>query len=85
MGHPACVTYNLFVKRSRPTLLLVQERKLSELLALPEDGAVLEASGVLAKGGDYFVIFDNLRRVARIDRGLAPGAPGHAWMGRPPV
>ncbi len=69
--------------RSRPALRLVQERKLAELIAFPEDGAVLEASGVVAKGRDYFVIFDNVRRVARIDRSLAPGAPGHAWMGRP--
>ena len=60
----------------------MQERKLAELLTLPEDGAVLEASGVLARGSDYFVIFDNLRRVARIDRSLAPGDPRHAWLGR---
>jgi hypothetical protein len=66
------------VKRSRPALRLVQERKLAELIALPQDGAVLEASGVLARGRDCFVIFANVRRVARIDRGLAPGAPRHA-------
>jgi hypothetical protein len=61
----------------------VQERKLAELIALPEAGAVLEASGVLAKGRDCFVIFDNVRRMARIDRSLAPGALRHAWLGRP--
>jgi len=68
--------------RSRPTLRLVQERKLAELIALPEAGAVLEASGVLARGRDCFVIFDNVRRVARIDRSLSPGALRHAWLGR---
>jgi hypothetical protein len=70
------------VKRSRPALRLVQERKLAELIAPPQDGAVLEASGVIARGRDCFVIFDNLRRVARIDRSLEPGAPRHGWLGR---
>jgi hypothetical protein len=68
--------------RSRPVLRLVKERKLAELIGVPEQGAVLEASGVLAKGRDCFVVFDNVRRVARIDKDLAPGAPRHAWMGR---
>ena len=60
----------------------MQERKLAELIALPEAGAVLEASGVLARGRDCFVIFDNVRRVARIDRSLTPGALRHVWLGR---
>ena len=42
---------------------------------------MLEASGVFANGRDCFVIFDNVRRVARIDRGLAPGSSRHAWLG----
>ena len=67
---------------SRPALRLVRERKLAELISFPKDGAVLEASGVLAKGRDCFVIFDNVRRVARVERSLAPGAPRHGWMGR---
>jgi hypothetical protein len=66
---------------SRRALRLVQERKLAELIAIPGDGAVLEASGVLARGRDCFVIFDNLRRVARVDRSLTPGAPRHGWVG----
>jgi hypothetical protein len=69
--------------RSRPALRLVRERKLAELIAFPQDGAVLEASGVFARGRDCFVIFDNVRRVARIDRDLTPGARRHAWLGRP--
>jgi hypothetical protein len=68
--------------RSRPALRLVRERKLAELITFPRGGAVLEASGVLAKGRDCFVIFDNVRRVARVERSLTPGAPRHAWMGR---
>jgi len=67
--------------RTRRALRLVRERKLAELIPLPEPGAVLEASGVLAKGRDCFVIFDNVRRVARIDRSLAPGSRRHAWLG----
>jgi hypothetical protein len=67
--------------RARP-LRLVRECKLAELIRLPGPGAVLESSGVVAKGRDCFVIFDNVRRVARIDRSLAPGSNRHAWMGR---
>jgi hypothetical protein len=63
-------------------LRLVRERKLAELIDPAKGGAVLEASGVLAKGRDCFVVFDNVRRVARVERGLAPGAARHAWMGR---
>ena len=68
--------------RSRPVLRLLRERKLAELVAPPKGGGVLEASGVFAKGRDCFVIFDNLRRVARVDRGLDPASPRHAWLGR---
>jgi hypothetical protein len=71
------------LKRPRPALRLVQERKLAELIGPPESGAVLEASGVLASGRDCFVIFDNVRRVARIDRDLVPGSSRHAWLGGP--
>jgi hypothetical protein len=55
-------------------LRLEQETKLVELL----DGAAgrrLEASGVLAKDGCFYVIFDNLPHIARLDRDLAVGAP----------
>jgi hypothetical protein len=43
---------------------------------------VLEASGVVAKGAHYYVIFDNIRRVARIHRALKPGSKAHGWFGR---
>ncbi|PYR61065.1 MAG: hypothetical protein DMF91_10690 [Acidobacteria bacterium] len=64
-----------------PTLRLVRERRLADLIPPPRERGVLEASGVFANGRDCFVIFDNVRRVARIDRGLAPGSSRHAWLG----
>ena len=60
----------------------VAERRLSDLIRPPTDGGVLEASGVIAKGPHYYVIFDNIRRVARIHRGLVPGSKAHGWFGR---
>jgi hypothetical protein len=45
-------------------------------------GAVLEASGVVVKDGDYFVVFDNIRRMARIGADFTPGSATHAWIGR---
>lgn len=60
---------------------LVRERRLLGLIAPPAGSSVLEASGVIAKGGDYYVIFDNIRRVARIDPRLAEGASRNGWFG----
>jgi hypothetical protein len=57
-------------------LRLEHEAKLDELL----DGAAgrrLEASGVLAKDGCFYVIFDNLPHIARLDPSLAAGATGN--------
>ena len=65
----------------RPELRLVTQRKLAELITPPKGSDVLEASGVIAKGRDYYVIFDNIRRVARIDRGLSPLSKRHQWLG----
>src|ERR1700675_2016783 len=65
-----------------PCLRLVRERKLADLLPPPRNCNVLEASGVVARGGDYFVVFDNVRRVARVGADLAPGSGAHAWLGR---
>ena len=64
-----------------PALTLVKERKLVDLIAPPKGSSVLEASGVFAKDGHFYVIFDNIRRVARIDRSLAPGRGLHRWFG----
>jgi len=62
-------------------LELVVERKIAELIPPPKGSVVLEASGVFAKGRDFFVVFDNIRRVARIERELIPESPRHAWLG----
>lgn len=58
------------------------ERKLAQFIPPPPGSAVLEASGVVAKGDSYYVIFDNIRRIARIDRRLTPGSKKNAWFGR---
>ena len=64
---------------SRPPVVelrLEREAKLAELL----DGAAgrrLEASGVLAKDGFLYVVFDNLPHIARLDAGLVAGAPAN--------
>jgi len=67
---------------ARRELTLVKERKLSELINPPRSSKVLEASGVTLKGGDYYVVFDNMRRLARIDAGLSPTSQRHAWFGK---
>lgn len=63
-------------------LTLVKERRLSDLLTPPKGSSVLEASGVVARGGLYYVIFDNIRQVAQIDPTLSPGSKRHRWFGR---
>src|ERR1700704_4975891 len=67
---------------ARPVMILVTECKLAELISPPTRDGVLEASGVIAKGAHYYVIFDNIRRIARIHRGLEPGSKRHSWFGR---
>ena len=62
-------------------MTLVAERKLSDLIEPPTGSGVLEASGVVAKDGYYYVIFDNVRRVARVHAGLQPGSNKHSWFG----
>jgi hypothetical protein len=66
---------------ARQEMKLLKERKLAELVKPPTGTDVLEASGVVAKGRDYYVIFDNFRRVARIDHGLSPLSKRHGWLG----
>jgi hypothetical protein len=64
-----------------PTLNLVVERKLTDFISPPTPRGVLEASGVIARGAHYYVIFDNVRRIARIHRRLEPGSKQHSWFG----
>lgn len=65
------------------TLKLVTERKLALFVPPPPESAVLEASGVVAMGDSFYVIFDNIRRIARIDRRLLPRSNKNGWLGRP--
>jgi len=69
-------------RHPHPVLILVAERKLADFISPPTPDGVLEASGVIAKGADYYVIFDNVRRIARIHRSLEPGSKRHCWFGR---
>jgi hypothetical protein len=63
------------------SMVLVAERKLADFISPPTRDGVLEASGVVAKGADYYVIFDNIRQIARIHRSLEPGSTRHSWFG----
>ena len=69
-------------RHSNQTMILVGERKLADLISAPGSDRVLEASGVIGKGANYYVIFDNLRRIARIHRSLEPRSKRHSWLGR---
>jgi hypothetical protein len=58
-------------------LELVAEAKVFDILGKRLD-ARLEASGVLAKDGLFYVIFDNLPHIARIGPELSPAATANA-------
>ncbi len=66
---------------ARPVLTLVAEHKISAFIRPPKGSAVLEASGVIHKDGDYYVVFDNIRRLARVRAGLALESSEHGWVG----
>ena len=57
---------------SVPSLQLVQESKIADLLPNGPLDLEFEASGVLAKDGIYFVVFDNLTSVAGLSEDLLP-------------
>ena len=59
-----------------PTLKLVRERKIGELLSCDKPKTRWEASGVLVKDGAYFVVFDDRTEIACISADLEPGANG---------
>src|SRR5687767_3461028 len=69
-------------RRKHPVMILEAERKLADFISPPTPDGVLEASGVIAKAGYYYVIFDNVRRIARIHRRLEPGSKRHSWFGQ---
>ena len=58
-------------------LELVAEAKVFDIFAGRLDSR-LEASGVLAKDGLFYVIFDNLPHIACIDPELSPAATANA-------
>ncbi len=60
-------------QRAVPQLQLQHEAKLVELLGEQVDRH-LEASGVLAKDGLFYVIFDNAPHIGRLGAGLSPAA-----------
>jgi len=68
----ALSTAQLSVKR----LELVKEAKIRDILG-DRAGRRLEASGVLAKDGLFYVIFDNLPHIACIGPELSPAAANH--------
>ena len=55
-----------------PELKLLAERKLCEIVPCDERVERWEASGVLAKDREYFVVFDDRPEVARISNDLQP-------------
>jgi len=64
-------------------LELLKEAKLAELLG-DALGSRLEASGVLAKDGRFYVIFDNSPDIARIGGGLSPEDAGNGLIRQEP-
>src|SRR3954449_11892147 len=57
-----------------PSLKLVCERKICDLIACDETAKRWEASGVLVKDGQYFVVFDNRTEIARVSADLEPNS-----------
>ena len=57
-----------------PTLELVRERKISELLPGSKPKTRWEASGILVRDGFYYVVFDDRTEFARIASDLEPGS-----------
>jgi hypothetical protein len=61
------------------SLVLVREAKLASLLP-DAAGRRLEASGVLAGEGCFYVIFDNAPDIGRVGTGLVAGAAGNGLI-----
>ena len=73
------INYEVSISRCRSfrmvrvlTLKLVCERKIWDLMPGPQPTERWEASGVLAKGRHYFVVFDDRKEIARIADALQP-------------
>jgi hypothetical protein len=61
--------------------VLEREAKLASLFPGAE-GRRLEASGVLAADGGFYVIFDNAPDIGRVGAGLSAGAAGNRLLGQ---
>ena len=70
-------------KRRLPVVRLIRERKIADLIPPPRGGNVLEASGVFARGREFFVVFDNTKRAASLAASLRSGSQENHWLGRP--
>jgi hypothetical protein len=55
-----------------PSLNVVRERKIGELISSPKQVKRWEASGVLVKDGHFFVVFDDRTEIARLSNDLEP-------------
>lgn len=53
-----------------PTLRLVRERKICDLISCDKQKKRWEASGVLVQDGHYFIVFDDRTQIARISADL---------------
>ena len=62
---------------SQPVLTVIKERKLTELLP---GKTRLEASGVVASNGNYYVVFDNSPQIARIKSDLTRETTQESWV-----
>src|SRR6516164_3531209 len=62
----------LFRMVMAPTLNLVREAKIRDLMACDRPTKRWEASGVLAKDGYYFVVFDDRTEIGRFSDDLQP-------------
>jgi hypothetical protein len=62
-----------------PALTLAAESRIADLLKPRADDA-LEASGVCLKDGAFYVIFDDSRFIAQLDRSLTVGHPRNTWI-----
>ncbi len=68
-------------KRGSSVLRLVQERPIAALLSRKDDEGRLEASGVAAVDGHFYVVLDNVGHVARLTQDLEVNAPG-VWQSK---
>ena len=64
---------------SQNTLILSEEHKLRNLLNTQKS---LEASGVIALKGYYYVVFDNFPQIAKIHRNLNEGKNSNSWLNK---